>query len=245
MPAKKDLTNQKFNLLTVIKESNQRTANGSVLWECQCDCGNITYASSADLKSGHKKSCGCFQRKQAQKLGHNNLIDLTGQRFGNLIVLNKEKSEKMPNGSTKIYWKCLCDCGNQCIVLGQSLKNGNTQSCGCIKSFGEQKISKMLSAANISYEREKTFSNCPYRFDFFVDNNYIIEYDGCQHFQTSYWGGHEVTGAEAQKKDNEKNLWCKYHNLPIIRIPYTQYCYLTIKDLLLETSPFLIYKEEL
>lgn len=243
MPGKKDLINQKFNLLTVIKDSTKRNAGGSILWECQCDCGNITYASSTDLKSGHKKSCGCLQRKQAQELGYKNLIDLTGQRFGNLVVLEKNKSEKTSNGSTKVYWKCLCDCGNQCIVAGQSLKSGNTQSCGCIKSFGEQKISKMLSNANISYEREKIFKNCPYRFDFFVDNKYIIEYDGKQHFQNSQWGQTITTYQEAQQRDMNKNLWCQKNNIPIIRIPYTQFLYLTIKDLLLETSPFIIRSE--
>jgi very-short-patch-repair endonuclease len=98
----------------------------------------------------------------------------------------------------------------------------------------------MLQEANILYKKEKTFPNCPFRFDFFVENKYIIEYDGKQHFIDSKWGNTIITKEEAEKKDQEKNNWCKKHNLPIIRIQYTIFNQLTIKDLLLETSSFII-----
>lgn len=54
-------------------------------------------------------------------------IDLTGLRFGRLKVLSKEYKDRYG----KIYWKCLCDCGNITIVRGNALKSGNTKSCGC------------------------------------------------------------------------------------------------------------------
>ena len=98
----------------------------------------------------------------------------------------------------------------------------------------------MLNEANIFYEREKIFKNSSFRFDFFVENQYIIEYDGKQHFQDSQWGNHLKTAKETQKRDKEKNNWCKEHNIPIIRIPYTIFNQLTIKDLLLETSSFIV-----
>ena len=62
------------------------------------------------------------------------LIDLTGQRFGKLVVLNKTESK-----NNKVYWHCKCDCGNECNVVGGNLKTGNTFSCGCFK---KEKISK-------------------------------------------------------------------------------------------------------
>ena len=240
MPKKNNLTGCKFHYLTVLKPTEKRNSGGSILWKCQCDCGNITYATSTELKSGHKKSCGCLQKKIASKIGQQNLIDLTGQRFGKLVVISKNKSEKTPNGSTAIFWNCKCDCGNSCIIRGSSLKTKSTQSCGCIKSLGEQKISKMLNEANIFYEREKIFKNSSFRFDFFVENQYIIEYDGKQHFQDRKWGNYLNTAKEVQKRDKEKNNWCKEHNITIIRIPYTIFNQLTIKDLLLETSPFIV-----
>ena len=51
--------------------------------------------------------------------------DLTGQRFGELVVLNYSHS----NDGT--YWNCICDCGKQTIVRATSLKYGSTKSCGC------------------------------------------------------------------------------------------------------------------
>jgi hypothetical protein len=66
-----------------------------------------------------------------------------------LKVNKKAYSKKTSNGSTQIYWECECSCGNKIIVRGESLKTGNTKSCGCVKSFGEQKISEILRKNNI------------------------------------------------------------------------------------------------
>lgn len=55
------------------------------------------------------------------------LIDLTGQRFGMLTVLNRAD-----NKGKRTMWNCLCDCGNKAVVGGSNLKNGNTRSCGCL-----------------------------------------------------------------------------------------------------------------
>lgn len=60
------------------------------------------------------------------------LIDLTGRRFGRLTVIEKAESSTQPSGQKKTRWRCKCDCGNEIIVLGYSLKDGNTQSCGCL-----------------------------------------------------------------------------------------------------------------
>ena len=70
------------------------------------------------------------------KIGRNNLIDITGQKFGKLEVIKKVGSKKTSSGATKIFWSCKCECGNSCIVEGNALKSGNTKSCGCVKSFG-------------------------------------------------------------------------------------------------------------
>lgn len=58
------------------------------------------------------------------------LIDLTGQRFGRLLVL--ERAEDRREGTKpRVMWHCLCDCGNKTIVSGASLRTGHTLSCGC------------------------------------------------------------------------------------------------------------------
>jgi hypothetical protein len=55
-------------------------------------------------------------------------LDLVGQRFGRLLV----KSFARVDENKRTLWNCICDCGVQDSFLGVSLKNGNTQSCGCL-----------------------------------------------------------------------------------------------------------------
>ncbi len=57
-----------------------------------------------------------------------NLIDLSGQRFGRLVVRGPVGRS---NGQLK--WECVCDCGNVRTIAGMSLREGNTRSCGCLK----------------------------------------------------------------------------------------------------------------
>ena len=61
--------------------------------------------------------------------------DLTGQRFGQLTVL--ECAGKLDN--RRYSWKCQCDCGNIKIIAGASLTSGNTKSCGCANKKALQK----------------------------------------------------------------------------------------------------------
>lgn len=56
------------------------------------------------------------------------LIDLTGNRYGRLLVI-----ERADNLNGHVRWRCKCDCGNECVVHGTSLKSGNTTSCGCYR----------------------------------------------------------------------------------------------------------------
>lgn len=57
-----------------------------------------------------------------------NLIDLTGQRFGRLTVVNQVGK----NQHREVVWNCQCDCGNECLVGGYNLRSGCTKSCGCL-----------------------------------------------------------------------------------------------------------------
>lgn len=63
------------------------------------------------------------------------LIDLTGKRFGKLVVLSKGESRRTSGGQFKATWICKCDCGNTTTVDAEKLRNGRTRSCGC--AFGE------------------------------------------------------------------------------------------------------------
>lgn len=61
-------------------------------------------------------------------------IDLTGQRFGKLVVLERAKGN-----SKQINWLCKCDCGRTTVVQGSNLKNGHIRSCGCLISESNTK----------------------------------------------------------------------------------------------------------
>lgn len=64
-------------------------------------------------------------------------IDLTNQIFGRWTVI---ESVGYRPGST--YWLCRCSCGIRCIVNGNNLKRGITQSCGCLKAEGTHGLSR-------------------------------------------------------------------------------------------------------
>ena len=64
-------------------------------------------------------------------------IDLTGQRFGRLVVLGDDGTR---NNRGKIKWLCQCDCGTILYVHRSSLRSGNTKSCGCL--FKEKLIKR-------------------------------------------------------------------------------------------------------
>lgn len=56
------------------------------------------------------------------------LIDLTGQRFGRLVVIERAESR-----GEQTYWLCQCDCGNILTIKASNLRRGETQSCGCLR----------------------------------------------------------------------------------------------------------------
>lgn len=128
-PTFRDLTGQKFGRLTAIRPTEERQGK-SVVWECQCDCGELTYVGASSLKSGNTKSCGCSWKERGK--------DITGQRFGRLTAVRPtNKREKK-----YVVWECKCDCGNTVYIRSGSLRNGNTQSCGCLWAEAILRIKK-------------------------------------------------------------------------------------------------------
>lgn len=240
--AKKDLTNQKFGRLIALYQTSERK-NGSVVWHCKCDCGNECNVSAASLTSGRTKSCGCL-KKEKDKQPKGNTINLIGKKFNHLTVVKRNGSSK----KGQAQWLCKCDCGNPNLicVLGSNLRSGHTQSCGCERmSHGEIAVSNLLKENNIPFEQEKVFfkfaNGRNAKFDFYVNNSYIIEYDGETHFTANMHGWHTPERLkQQQERDAIKNQWCKDNGIPLIRIPYTQLKDLNIDDLRLETSNFII-----
>lgn len=63
----KNIRGKTFNKLKVIESFGRSNRDHSVLWLCQCDCGNTIFATHTQLKNGDIKSCGCLKRTVSRK----------------------------------------------------------------------------------------------------------------------------------------------------------------------------------
>jgi hypothetical protein len=123
-----DLTGSEFNSFKVLSLDSSHKTYGSK-WLCQCVCGTIKSVYAHNLKSGGTKSCGCLNRD-----------DLTGKRYGKLTVIKLDHRSRFKSNNVVSKWLCRCDCGNEIVTLGGSLKSNRTQStksCGCIRLKNE------------------------------------------------------------------------------------------------------------
>lgn len=68
--------------------------------------------------------------------------DLTGKKFGKLIVIKRSYPNSKTNHSR---WLCKCECGNEKIINQTSLVTGNTKSCGCLR-FGKSRLHKGVAS---------------------------------------------------------------------------------------------------
>lgn len=237
-----DLTNQKFGKWTALYKISVPRGDGKTrtYWHCICECGTERDVVTDSLRNGKSKSCGC------EKIIPKNKSNLIGKRFGKLTVINETEQRDVKGN---IIWECKCDCGNISYVSTNSLNSKNTTSCGkCHNSLGEEAIKNILISHNIIFTQQQKFESCrfidtnyPAKFDFYVNNEYLIEYDGQQHFIFTDKDWNTKTKFNKTKEHDEyKNKWCKDNNIPLIRIPYTHLNNICIEDLLLETSQWRI-----
>jgi hypothetical protein len=237
MPKKIDLTGQRFGRLVVIEPAENKGKRTQ--WKCLCDCGNEYIGLTDSLRSGRLQSCGCLRKESARTQAQKNIKSLVGEKFGLLTVIAQADSYRGHSA-----WECECECGNKVIVNSIELKNGDTLSCGCLRSsFGEKIIENLLKENNIVYQKEYSFSNLvsenniPLRFDFAIFNNnkiqILIEYDGEQHYldkANNFWKNDNLS--QRKNRDELKNIYCKTHNIKLVRIPYWEKNNITINMLL-------------
>lgn len=93
------------------------------------------------------------------------LKDLTGKRYGRLVVIGRDKDYISPTGRKIVRWKCQCDCGNTVSTTAIHLTNGDTLSCGC---YGTERRRKSISSRNLRHEKSRTriyhlYQNMKYR----------------------------------------------------------------------------------
>lgn len=111
-------------------------------------------------------------------------VDLTGQRFGRLIAIERCK-ERAKHGKS-VKWKCVCDCGNEVIVASGLLKSGATKSCGCLKK--EQLI--INGKSNLGKRRK--WNRYEIHDDYAIGyddkgNFFIIDIEDLEEIKSHYW----------------------------------------------------------
>lgn len=153
----------KYGKLTVLEKAPRPEGRpAGAYWLCQCECGNQKVIRGADLRAGSVNSCGCLY-------GKHSIIDETGKQYGKLTVISQTENRKF--GSVK--WLCKCECGNYCEVAGDALRQGQTQSCGCLikersreanlKNIAGQKFGKLTVLEideQTSAEKGRVFWKC-------------------------------------------------------------------------------------
>lgn len=248
-----------LKVLYRIKNIGKHTA-----WKCEClRDGNLVDVRADHLKEGRVISCGCYNKEKSAKhlrnINHKgkNMKDISGYISGFLIAIEPtDKRIQYGEKDSRVIWKCKCYNPEhiqpvECEATSTAITQQQKLSCGCIKSKGELTIINFFQKNHIYYEREKTFETCKnennqyYRFDFYVENKYLIEFDGKQHYQATNNGWNTKENLkQIQKNDKIKNKWSFENNIPLIRIPFYHLENLTLEDLKLETSKFIVKNYE-
>jgi hypothetical protein len=215
-----DLTGKVFSRLTVIRRVEsyiQPDGKPLINYLCLCKCGNETIVTGKNLKNGNTKSCGCYN---IEKTSERSFIDLSGQKFGMLTVLERAEDyldEKSQNRITRFL--CLCDCGNKKIIRSIHLKNGSIVSCGCRSESNIATETKRFFAENYGAKIEYRIVKNPKTnrwlyFDIYIPDNIFIEIHGLQHYEGNHFWLCTDSDFEYQEyKDNIKKEYAKENGI--------------------------------
>ena len=102
-------------------------------------------------------------------------------------------------------------------------------------------ISRLLCENGIKFEKNKTFETCKMpsgvyaKFDFYINDEYLLECDGVCHEKG--WMNHLKNTKE---RDELKNKWCKENGITLLRVPYRKGQEIKFEDLIPETSKYVV-----
>lgn len=167
----KDISGQKFNLLTAISPVLEKPNKDGMMWNCICDCGNYKIIKGSALRDSSIKSCGCllkeyhYRKKSEFKEQMQKEI---GKQYHNLKILDILFDKKLTEA------KILCFCGKEFITNWNSVKTYRRKSCGCLKKQKYNEIGRNL------YERYKNSAlKRNYEFSLTLDNFVELTSDKC------------------------------------------------------------------
>jgi hypothetical protein len=122
----RDLTGMRFGRWVVEgRPTSEFSVDRPGYWPCRCDCGVRRMVHRKVLRSGDSQSCGCNRGRSGRE-------DLTGRRFGLLVVTGPEIPSLRDD--RRVEWICQCDCGGTAYAFGSVLRGGYVKSCGCLRA---------------------------------------------------------------------------------------------------------------
>lgn len=178
---------QRFGKLVVIEEVGVVNKSGKkrISWLCKCDCGNTkVFIGTNLLKNSDTKSCGCDSYSWRY-----NFVDLVGQKFGDLEVIELCSEKTKTRGS---LWLCKCVCGNTTKLASNCLTSGNNKTCGnktnhpkISKYCGEIPIPHITNTKQNAIKRNLQFSVTPeFLWNLFLAQNRKCALSGVDLFFT-------------------------------------------------------------
>ena len=160
-----DLAGMIFGKLTVLSEAERHVQKSGAKvrrWNCICECGKRTTVLHNNLTSPNGiRSCGCIAGiTKMRSSGY--VTDLTGNRYGWLIVISQAEPIIHRNGTQRRAWLCRCDCGREVIKDEYNLTYGHTRSCGCMvgHSIKGEKFGMLTAISKIPSTKSMRYWKC-------------------------------------------------------------------------------------
>jgi hypothetical protein len=118
----------------------ERRGKGKYLMVCACACGGATTTAHCKLANGHTQSCGCIHKevvaaalskRRSTETADGFAKSKIGESYGRLTIIGIERM-RTQNNKWHYRMRCKCECGNETVTCHSYLRNGNTNSCGCL-----------------------------------------------------------------------------------------------------------------
>lgn len=139
----------RYGRLVVTGPAPRPDGQSQLWWHAVCDCGNAWTGPGGGLSFGDTQSCGCLARERQQANADAARIDMTGQRYGRLVITGP--ADNPCDGNTKTWWSAICDCGSTWTGSGHSMRRGSTKSCGCGQAEGARERGERGAALRIQW----------------------------------------------------------------------------------------------
>ena len=129
-------------------------------------------------------------------------IDLTGQRFGRLVVISY--NEEVSKQKKSSHWNCKCECGNEVVVWVNSLRKGVTISCGCyhsekMKKMWQDEEFRQMQSNKMKKQNEKMWEDEEFR---------RMKSDEMKELNEKQWQNEEFRQMQSNKKKKQnEEMW--------------------------------------